>query len=114
MALMLFCPKGAIFIPCSKLIDSEQTAQLLVDQLFSLFGLADSFLSDRGPEFASRAYLRLLGIDSKLSTTFHPQTDGTTERYNQEIEDYLSIYCINNLTEWIKYLPILEYTHTNR
>jgi len=109
--------KGAIFIPCSKSIDSEQTAQLLVDWIFSRFGLSDSFLSDRGPQFASRAskeYLRLLGINSKLSTAFHPQTDGTTERYNQEIEAYLSIYCINNPTEWIKYLPILEYMHNNR
>ena len=96
--------KGAIFIPCSKSIDSEQTAQLLVDRLFSRFGRSDSFLSDRGPQFASRAfkeYLRLLGIESKLSTAFHPQTDGTTKCYNQKIEVYLSIYCINNPTEWI-------------
>jgi hypothetical protein len=109
--------KGAIFIPCSKSIDSEQTAQILVDRLFSRFGLSDSFLSDRGPQFASRTtkeYFRLLGIKTNLSTTFHPQTDGMTERYNQEIEAYLSIYCINNPTEWVKYLPILEYTHNNR
>ncbi len=109
--------KGAIFIPCSKSIDSEQTAQLLVDRLFSRFGLSDSFISDRGPQFASRTskeYLKLLGINSNLSTAFHPQSDGTTERYNQEIEAYLSIYCINNPTEWVKFLPILEFTHNNR
>ena len=109
--------KGAIFIPCSKSIDSEQTAQLLVDRLFSRFGLSDSFISDRGPQFASRTskeYLKLLGINSNLSTAFHPQSDGTTERYNQKIEAYLSIYCINNPTEWVKFLPILEFTHNNR
>ena len=106
--------KGAIFILCSKSIDSKQTAQLLVDRLFSRFGLADSFLSDRDSQFASRAskeYLQLLRTNSKLSTAFHPQTDGTTEHYNQEIKAYLSIYCINNPTEWIKYLPVLGYTH---
>ena len=74
--------KGAIFIPCSKSINSEQTAQLLVDRLFSRFGLSNSFISDRGPQFASRTskeYLKLLGINSNLSTAFHPQSDGTTE-----------------------------------
>jgi transposase InsO family protein len=53
-------------------------------------------LSDRGPQFAVKAFrelLKLFGIKSNLTTAYHPQTDGATEQVNQEIEAYLSIYC---------------------
>jgi len=49
-----------------------------------------------------------------MSTAFHPQTDGTTERFNQEIELYLSIYCLSNPKSWVEALPILEFTHNSR
>ena len=49
-----------------------------------------------------------------MSTAYHPQTDGTTERYNQEIELYLSIYCISNPSDWPSAIPILEFTHNSR
>ena len=52
-------------------------------------------LSDRGPQFAamaSRELLKLLGIKSNLTTSYHPQTDRATEQVNQEIKAYLSIY----------------------
>jgi transposase InsO family protein len=53
-------------------------------------------LSDQGPQFAAKAFhelLRLLEIKSNLTTAYHPQTDGATQRVNQEIEAYLLIYC---------------------
>ena len=55
-------------------------------------------------------------IRTKLSfaTEYHPQSDGTTERYNQEIEAYLSIYCTAFPTDWVDALPILEFTHNSR
>jgi len=65
----------------------------------TLFSLPDSFLSDRGPQFAAKAFrelLKLLGIESKLTTAYHPQGDGTTECFNQEIEAYLAIFCSSN------------------
>jgi hypothetical protein len=74
-------------------------------------------LSDRGPQFAaktSRKLLKLLGIKSNLTTAYHPQTDGTTEWVNQEIEAYLSIYCSAHPTEWKNSLSMLEFTHNNR
>jgi len=58
--------------------------------------------------------LKLLGIKSALSTAYHPQTDGTTERTNQEIEAYLSIYCTSHPEEWPIALHTLEFTHNNR
>ena len=72
---------------------------------------------DRGPQFASKAFielLKLLGIKSALSTAYHPQTDGTTERVNQEIKAYLSIYCASHPEDWPQALHTLEFTHNNR
>ena len=109
--------KGVILAPCNKTITSEDTARLLLENLYKRFGLPEKIISDRGPQFASRAFielLKLLGIKSALSTAYHPQTDGTTERANQEIEAYLSIYCSSHPEEWPQALHLLEFTHNNR
>ena len=69
--------KGVILVPCKKSITSEDTAQLLLENLYKRFGLPDKFISDRGPQFASKAFLellKLLRIKSTLSTAYHPQT----------------------------------------
>ena len=109
--------KGIILIPCAKTITAEETAELLLCNLYKRFGLPDKIISDRGPQFASKAFVELmkrLGINSALSTAYHPQTDGTTERVNQEIEAYLSIYCTSHPEEWLNSLSTLEFTHNNR
>ena len=109
--------KGVILLPCNKTITSEGTAKLLLENLYKRFGLPNKIISDRGPQFASKAFLellKLLGITSALSTAYHPQTDGTTERVNQEIEAYLSIYCASHPDEWPQALHTLEFTHNNR
>ena len=109
--------KGVILIPCNKTLTSEVTARLLLENLYKRFGLPDKIISDRGPQFASKAFielLKLLGIKSALSTAYHPQTDGTTERMNQEIEAYLSIYCASHPEDWTQALHTLEFTHNNR
>ena len=106
-----------ILIPCSKTITAEETGQLLLENLYKRFGLPDKLISDRGPQFASMAFrelLKLLGIKSSLSTAYHPQTDGTTERANQEIEAYLAIYCASHPEEWLTATHLLEFTHNNR
>src|ERR1700678_4103413 len=109
--------KGVILCPCTKTITSEDTAQLLLDNLYKRFGLPDKIISDRGPQFAAKVFrelLKLLGITSSLSTAYHPQSDGATERVNQEIEVYLSIYCISNPENWAKTLSTLEFAHNNQ
>jgi len=109
--------KGVILIPCNKTITSEQTGNLLLENLYKRFGLPDKIISDRGPQFASNSFkelLKILGIKSALSTAYHPQTDGTTERTNQEIEAYLSIYCTSYPEDWPKALHLMEFTHNNR
>jgi len=108
--------KGVILIACNKTITAEGTARLLLENLYKQFGLPDKIISDRGPQFASKVFkelLKLLGIKYALSTAYHPQTDGTTERTNQEIEAYLSIYCASQPEEWPIALHTLEFTHNN-
>ena len=109
--------KGVILIPTTKMLTTDGAGQLLLDNLYKRFGLPDKILSDRGPQFAAQAFqelLKLLGIKLKLTTAYHPQTDGATEQVNQEIETYLSIYCSSHPTEWKNSISTLEFTHNNR
>lgn len=57
---------------------------------------------------------RLLDITPNASTAFHPQTDGQTERVNQELEGYLQIFINHHQTDWSDWLPLAEFTHNNR
>jgi len=61
-----------------------------------------------------KAFLQELGIKQATSTTFHPQTDSTTEHFNQEIELYLAIYCTDNPETWADKLSMAEYSHNSR
>jgi Integrase zinc binding domain len=109
--------KGAILCPCAKTITWEGTATLLRDNLFKRFGLLDKIISDRDPRFAAHAFqklLKLLDIKSNLITAYHPQSDGATERVNQEIKAYLFIYCTSHSENWLHSLSTLEFTHNNR
>jgi hypothetical protein len=47
------------------------------------------------------------------STTYHPETDGKTERVNQVMEDMLMMYVMDNQTQWEKYLPLVEFAYNN-
>jgi hypothetical protein len=58
--------------------------------------------------------LKLLNIKLNLTTAYRPQSDGSTERINQEIKAYLSIYCMSHLEDWLHSLSTLEFTHNNQ
>jgi transposase InsO family protein len=80
------------FTPCSKSIMVEETIQLILDGIVRLHGLLEEIVSDRGLQFASKFWHRLfefLGVGIRLSSAFHPKTDGQTERTNQTLEQYL-------------------------
>jgi len=82
------------FIPTTEKTLAEELARLFRDNVWKLHELLESIISDRGPQFAvelMRELNRMLGIESKLSMVFHPQTDRQTERVNQELEQYLKI-----------------------
>ena len=74
--------KGIILTPCSKTINAVEITQVFLNNVFKRFGLHDTLISDRGPQFASafaRELARLLKYDVRLSTAYHPQTSGQTE-----------------------------------
>lgn len=109
--------KGAIFIPCHKTIDATGTTNILLDSLYKQYGLPDKTISDRGPQFASHVFRelgRLLGINLVMSTAHHPQTDGATERANQEIEASLSTFCANNPEKWRQLIPTMEFSYNTK
>ena len=109
--------KGVILIPCNKTIDALGSADLYLDHVYKRFGLPDIIISDRDPHFAAALFQELgkmLGIKHKMSTAYHPQTDGETERVNQEIEVYLQMFCTNNPEEWKSLLPTAEFAHNQR
>ena len=111
------CTKGVIITPCTKTIDALGTAQLFADHVYKRFGLPQVIISDRGTQFASKLFqdvCQILGIKHKMSTAYHPQTDGETERENQNLEAYLRIFCANEPTAWSRYLATAEFARNIR
>ena len=56
---------------------------------------------------------RLLGIKTAASIAYHPQTDGQTERANQEIEQYLRVFVNHRQDDWAEWLPLAEFCQSN-
>jgi hypothetical protein len=108
--------KEAHFVPCKSDIDTEQTINLYINHIWKLHGLPKKMISDRGPQFVSKlmkGLFKRLGIDGATSTAYHPQTDGQTERLNQELEQYLRIFCNYRQNDWADYVPMAEFAYNN-
>jgi len=77
-------------------------------------GFPLAIISDRGPQFTAQVTQELwrkLEIKQKLSTAFHPQTDGESEQVNQEIEQYLRICGNFQQDDWATILPLIEFAY---
>ena len=95
------------YIPCTKDTDAEELAEIMEDRVFQHFGMFKSCVSDRGSLFTSAwwaTFCHYWGMRRKLSTAFHPQTDGATERQNQTMEIFLRCYCNYNQDNWARLL----------
>ena len=82
---------------------AEGLARLFRDNVWRLYGLPESVVSDRGPQFVAELTKELnemLSIKTKLSTAFHPQMDGQTEYMNQELEQYLWFFVDHRQKNW--------------
>jgi len=96
---------------------AEGLARLFRDYVWKLHGLPESIVSDRGAQFAAglmRELNKMLGIETKLSTAFHPQMDGQTERTNQELEQYLRMFIDHRQEQWLDWLGTAEFTYNNK
>ena len=110
------CTKAAIFIPCNKEINVEQTAALYLRQVVTNFGLPNKIISDRDPRFASkftRELCKLMGIEQNISTAYHPRTDGQSERTNQWVETFLRFVTNYKQDDWARWLPMAQFAHNN-
>ena len=108
--------KEAIFIPCTKEENTLTTAELFRDHIWCQHGLPSSVVSNRGSIFASHfmgELYKILEIKRKMSTAFHPQTDGQTEWLNHEINTYLCIYVSNRQQDWVKWIKIAQFVWNN-
>lgn len=108
--------KMAHFIPCLDSIDASGLADLFVKEVFRLHGLPVEIISDRGSIFTSafwQSLLQSLSIKSSMSTAFHPQTDGQTERVNGILEQYLRAYVNYQQDDWVSLLPFAEFSYNN-
>jgi hypothetical protein len=102
-------------IPCSE-ITAPAVARLFLWYVWKLHGLPDTIVSDRGSQFVSAFWDELtkqLRIDARLSTAFHPETDGQTERMNAVMEQYLRAYVTYLQDDWYDWLPMAEFTANN-
>ena len=111
------CSRAAVFLPCSTEITGPGIAQLYFEHVYRWFGLPDKIISDRDPRFTShfgRALTKKLGIEQNLSSAFHPQTDGLSERKNQWIEQYLRIVTSQHPEDWTNWLALATAVHNNR
>jgi Integrase core domain len=106
--------KATVIVPCSTTITTEQTVQLYQDHVWRCFSLPRKLISDRGTQFTAlftKELCRLLGITQAMSTAYHPQSDGQTERLNQELEQYLRAFCNLHQMDWASYLSAAEFAH---
>jgi len=74
-------------------------------------------ISDRRPQFAAvliKELIKMLEIETKLSTAYYPQTDGQIERTNQELEQYLKMYIDHRQNNWLEWLATVEFAFNNK
>jgi len=108
--------KRAHFILTHTTVTAEGAARLFLYQVWKLHGLLKCVILDRRPQFiahfTSELY-RLPGIKLASSTAWHPQTNGQTERVNQELDQYLQLFVNERQDDWYDLLPMAEFQHNN-
>jgi hypothetical protein len=108
--------KVAHFIPVKTTYTSAKLADIYMKRIVCLHGVPKSIVSDRGTQFTSHFWKQLhetLGTSLEFSTTFHPQTDGQTERVNQVLEDMLRACALDYGSSWDDNLPYTEFLYNN-
>ena len=104
--------KYAHFVPLHHPYTAGKVAQAFLDSVFKLHGLPTHIISDRDPVFTSAFWnelFRLAKVQLCLSSAYHPQSDGQTERVNQCLETYLRCFIHSCPKLWLKWLSLAEY-----
>jgi len=108
--------KMAHFLSCTKERNARQFSEGLGTEIFRLHGVLKEIITDGGSIFTSDLWketTKQLGIERRLSTAFHPQTEGQTEQTNSTLEQYLSAYVNDQQDNWKELLPMAEFAYHN-
>ena len=99
-------------IPVTTTLTATKAADHFMSEVVRLHGLPDSIVSDRDTKFTSKFWTelhRLLGTRLKMSTAFHPQTDGASERMIRKVSQILRSVVKPDQTDWVSKLPMVEF-----
>lgn len=106
--------KYGTFIACKYPCTAEVAAQMFFSNIVKMWGVPLSMISDRDPRFTSKFWVelfKLVGTRLLMSTSYHPQTDGQTERVNSLLEDYLRHYVNGDQQNWPTLLEIAQFSY---
>ncbi len=102
--------------PVKFMIDTPGQVEVIMNVVVQYHGVLESIVTDRGLLFTSKFWSLLccfLRIKRKLSTAFHPQTDGQTERQNNTMQAYLRAFINWKQDDWVRLLLIAEFAFNN-
>jgi hypothetical protein len=108
--------KMALYVPAQKTWDAKQFADAYFDNIILKYGIQKGIVSDRGSIFTSAFWTEIcyqLQVKRRLSTAFHPQTDGQTERQNQTLEQYLRMFTTESQDNWVLLLDTAQFAYNN-
>jgi len=108
--------KTAHFIAIHDTWEIDKLANIYVKEVVKLHGVPKDIISDRDPRFQARfwkALQKAFGTKLQFSSSYHPETDGQTERVNQIVEDMLRACVLDFQGKWEEYLPLAEFSYNN-
>ena len=108
--------KSAHFLAVRMIFTLERFCRLYIQEIVQLHGVPISIVSDRDPRFPThfwKSFQKAMGIQLTMSTAFHPQTDGQSERTIQGLEDMLRACVLDHKGSWEEHLPIVEFAYNN-
>ena len=103
-------------VPTSEKLSATEFAAIFEREIIRLHGVPEDLVTDRGTQFNNhfwREVMNLLGMEVRMSSAYHPQTDGQTERYNRVIEEMLRAYVSPSQEDWSAHLPAVEFAINN-
>lgn len=108
--------KQAHFIPCKGLPSARRLACMFITHVYHLHGVPRCIISDRGVQFTAqfwRKFVHFIGSSQRLSSAYHPCTNGAAERANAMVEHYLRCYVSYQQSNWVDLLAFAEVAHNN-
>lgn len=108
--------KMAHYVPARSDWDGKDLGYVWIREIIRLHGVPKRIISDRGPLMNAKhweTFNHYLNARRVLTSAYHPQTDGQTERQNQTLEQYLRIYCALEQDDWVQWLPLAEFAYND-